>query len=65
MMFELLVGKRHVMITDSRKRIDYANCLEMHYYACEKIVFVMDYLNTPSIASLYTAFPPEKALSGY
>ncbi len=65
MIFEPLAGQRHVMITDSRKRIDFANCIEMiedeFYPNCEKIVLVMDNLNTHSIASLYTAFPPEKA----
>ncbi len=65
MIFEPLAGHRHVMITDSRKRIDFANCIEMiedeFYPNCEKIVLVMDNLNTHSIASLYTAFPPEKA----
>ncbi len=65
MIFEPLAGQRHVMITDSRKRIDFANCIEMikdeYYPNCEKIVLVMDNLNTHSIASLYTAFPPEKS----
>ncbi len=65
MIFEPLAGQRHVMITDSRKRTDFANCIEMledeYYPNCEKIVLVVDNLNTHSIASLYTAFPPEKA----
>lgn len=65
MIFEPLAGQRHVMITDSRKRTDFANCIQMiedeYYPNCEKIVLVMDNLNTHSIASLYTAFPPKKA----
>ena len=65
MIFEPLAGQRHVMITDSRKRTDFAKCIEKiedeYYPNCEKIVLVMDNLNTHSIASLYTAFPPEKA----
>ena len=65
MIFEPLAGHRHVMITDSRKRIDFANCIEMiedeFYPNCEKIVLVMDNLNTHSIVSLYTAFAHEKA----
>ena len=32
-----------------------------YYPNCEKIVLVMDNLNTHSTASLYSAFPPEKA----
>ena len=65
MIFEPLAGQRHVMITDSRKRTDFAKCIEMiedeYYPNCEKIVLVMDNLNTHSTASLYSAFPPEKA----
>lgn len=53
------------MITDSRKRKDFANCIEMiedkYYPNYEKVVLVMDNLNTHSIVSLYTAVPPEKA----
>ena len=65
MIFEPLAGQRHVMITDSRKRTDFAKYIEKiedeYYPNCEKIVLVMDNLNTHSIASLYSAFPPEKA----
>ena len=65
MIFEPLAGQRHVMITDSRKRTDFAKSIEKiedeYYPNCEKIVLVMDNLNTHSTASLYSAFPPEKA----
>lgn len=65
MIFEPLAGQRHVMITDSRKRTDFANCIQMiqdeYYPNCEKIVLVMVNLNTHPVASLYAAFPPEKA----
>ncbi len=65
MIFEPLAGQRHVMITDSRKRTDFANCIQMikdeYYPNCEKIVLVMDNLNTHPVASLYAAFSPEKA----
>ena len=65
MIFEPLAGQRHVMITDSRKRTDFANCIEMiedeYYPNCEKIVLVMDNLNTHNIASLYATFPPQHA----
>ena len=35
--------------------------LNVEYPDAEKVVLVMDNLNTHSIASLYEAFPPEKA----
>lgn len=37
--------------------------LEERYADAEKVVLVMDNLNTHNTASLYTAFPPEKARS--
>lgn len=66
MMFEPLAGQRHVEIRSSRKREDFAYCIkrlaDVYYPNCEKIVLVMDNLNTHSIASLYAAFPPHEAL---
>ena len=65
MMFEPLSGQRHVEVTDTRKREDFALCVkklvDIYYPNAEKVVLVMDHLNTHSIASLYTAFPPEEA----
>jgi len=62
---EALGGKREVKITEQRTRIDWAHfikeMLEERYADAEKIVLVMDNLNTHNIASLYTAFPPEEA----
>ena len=62
---EALGGKREVKITEQRTRIDWAHfikeILEERYADAEKIVLVMDNLNTHNIASLYTAFPPEEA----
>jgi len=62
---ESLGGKRKVKITERRTRIDWAcfieQMLEERYTDAEKVVLVMDNLNTHSIASLYKAFPPEKA----
>lgn len=66
MMFEPLAGQRHVEIRDSRKRKDFGHCIKQlvdnYYPNCEKIILVMDHLNTHSIASLYETFPPEEAL---
>ena len=62
---EPLGGKRKVKITERRTRIDWAHfikeMLEERYADAEKVVLVMDNLNTHNIASLYTAFPPEEA----
>lgn len=62
---EPLGGKRHVKITEQRTRVDWAcfteEMLEIRYPDAKKVVLVMDNLNTHNIASLYEAFPPEKA----
>ena len=62
---EPLAGKRHVEITERRTMIDWANfikgMLDVRYSNAEKVILVMDNLNTHSIASLYTAFPPAEA----
>jgi hypothetical protein len=63
--FEPLAGWRHVAVTDSRKRGDWARfvrtLVEGRYRDAEAVVLVMDQLNTHSPASLYEAFPPEEA----
>jgi len=63
---EPLAGRRHVEVTESRTRIDWAHhirdMLEVRYPDAEKVVLVMDNLNIHSIASLYEAFPPDFAL---
>ena len=62
---EPLAGWRHVAVTDSRKRIDFAafarERVDGRYKDALKIVRVMDNLNTHSIASLYEAFEPAEA----
>jgi len=62
---EPLRGKRKVKITERRTRIDWAHfikeMLEERYTDAEKVVLVMDNLNTHDTASLYTAFPAEEA----
>jgi len=61
------LGQRDVFIDESGRRtsIDFAHCLDylantLHPGA-EKIVLVMDNLNTHKEASLYKAFSPQKA----
>jgi hypothetical protein len=62
---EPLAGWRHLAVTDHRCRSDWAvfirALLEGRYRDAEKLVLVMDQLNTHSPASLYEAFPPEEA----
>jgi hypothetical protein len=62
---EPLAGRRHVLVSDQRTRLDFAACLkdlvDVRYPAAERIVLVMDQLNTHSPASLYAAFPPAEA----
>lgn len=61
---ELLVGKRMVRVTASRKRYDWAKFLEeiaKQYKHATRITLVMDNLNTHEPGSLYHAFNPKKA----
>ena len=65
MVCEPLAGKRHVFVRAQRKRPDFAAviktlCDEL-YPQAEKIVLVLDQLNTHGVASLYAALPPPEA----
>jgi hypothetical protein len=60
-----LLGWRAVHVTERRTAVDFAEVVrwrveEVHEEA-EKVVLVMDNLNTHKLASLYEAFPPEQA----
>lgn len=65
MFCEPLAGKRYVDVTDRRTKVDWAceirELVDQRYPEAEKIVLVMDNLNTHSKGSLYEAFPPEEA----
>ena len=65
MALEPLSGWRHVEVTDARRRVDWAwfvkGLLDGRYRDAERVVLVMDQLNTHSPASLYEAFGPEEA----
>lgn len=65
MFFEPLTGWRHVKVTARRTMVDWAEAIrelvDVHYPEAEKIVLVLDNLNTHSIGSLYEAFPPAEA----
>ena len=65
MISEPLVGLRHVMVTERRTAKDFAEVVrwlaEDVYPEAERVVLVMDNLNTHKLASLYEAFEPEQA----
>ena len=65
MVSEPLLGWRTVTVTQRRTAVDFAEVVralvEEVYPEAEKVVLVMDNLNTHRLASLYEAFPPEQA----
>lgn len=65
MMFEPLGGQRRVKVTKRRTKIDWAECVrelvDETYQDAERIVLVMDNLNTHTPGSLYAAFNPAEA----
>jgi hypothetical protein len=64
---EPLAGHRRVTAREHRTRLDWATevdqLLNHDYPDAEKVVLVMDNLNTHSIGSLYEAFEPTKAFA--
>lgn len=62
---EPLAGWRRAYALDTRTRIDWAQgvdrLLSVDYPDADRVVLVMDNLNTHNIASLYQAFHPNKA----
>jgi hypothetical protein len=62
---EPLVGWRHISVTERRTKIDWAHCIkdlvDIYYPNAERIVVVMDNLNTHTPAALYEAFAPAEA----
>jgi hypothetical protein len=62
---EPLRGWRQVRVSDQRTRLDFAHCVrelvDVHYPDAERVVLVLDQLNTHSPASLYEAFAPAEA----
>ena len=65
MLFEPLAGKRHIEITDQRRRIEWAEVMRIVadelYPEAEKIVVVLDNLNTHVLAAFYLTFAPCQA----
>ncbi len=62
---EPLRGWRHVRVTERRTKQDWAQAIQelvdVHYPEAERIVLVLDNLNTHVGAALYEAFPPAEA----
>jgi len=65
MFFAPLEAWRHLEVTDRRTMIDWAHCMrdlvDVHFPDAERVVVVMDNLNTHKLASLYEAFAPAEA----
>jgi hypothetical protein len=65
MFCEPLEGRRWVDVTEQRTKMDWAHqikeLVDLRYPEAERIVLVMDNLNTHTPASLYEAFDPEEA----
>ena len=65
MFVEPLGGKRHVSVREHRTATDWAEEIkymsDVMYPDAEKIILVMDNLNTHKASSLYKAFPAEEA----
>ena len=64
---EPLAGHRHVTVTERRTAVDFAEAvrdlLEVRYPHADRVVLVMDNLNTHKPAALYEAFEPAVARS--
>jgi hypothetical protein len=65
MAFEPLTGQRHVFVREQRTRTDFAavikTLVDELYPQAERLVVVLDQLNTHGVASLYAAYPPVEA----
>ena len=65
MVFEPLAGQRRVTVTERWTAVDFAHLLrevsDEQYRHADKMVLVMDNLNTHKMASLSEAFPPAEA----
>ena len=62
---EPLTGTRIVEVTDTRTRLDFAvfmkGVLDNQYPNADKVILILDNLNTHSAGSFYEAFDPEEA----
>jgi hypothetical protein len=65
MLFEPLQGKRFVKVTEKRRKLEWATVMkqvsDVLYPQVEKILVVLDNLNTHSPSAFYETFEPEEA----
>jgi hypothetical protein len=65
MLFEPRVGKRFVEITEKRRKVEWATVMkqvsDVLYPRAEKIIVVLDNLNTHTPSAFYEIFEPEDA----
>jgi len=65
MLYEPLADQRHVEVTDRRAAADFSQVVrdlpDVRHPEAEKVVLVMDSLNTHKAATPCRAFPPEQA----
>jgi transposase len=63
--FEPLTGQRFVEVTAQRTKVDWAHAVrdlvDIHYPEAQRIILVMDNLNTHTLGALYEAFAPVEA----
>jgi hypothetical protein len=62
---EPLAGRRHVQVTERRTKADWAHFIrdlvDVHYPTAERVVLVLDNLNTHVGSALYETFPAAEA----
>ena len=65
MLFEPLQGKRFVEVTEKRRKIEWATVMkqlsDVRYPQAEKIIVVLDNLNTHTPSAFYETFEPQEA----
>lgn len=65
LLFAPLLGWRHITVTERRTAVDFArvvkDLVDVQFPDADKIVLVLDNLNTHTAASLYEAFEPAQA----
>lgn len=59
------LGWRHMKVTNRRTKLDFAECMkelvDIHFPNADRVVLVMDNLNTHTLAALYEVFQPAEA----
>ena len=62
---EPLTGRRYTKVTEHRTKRDWAEFIreivDIHYPGAEKVILVLDNLNTHTLSALYECFPPQEA----